>query len=232
MKLLLIEDDQALVRLLRRGLRQLYRVVAVGTAAEGIKEAEYNDYDLIILDLHLPDGNGRQVCERLRVGKIIAPILILTGEDEAASKVELLDAGAEDYLTKPFNLEELKARLRVLTRRQQPVSRTSLLKVGDLTMDTANRIVARAGQTIKLSRKDYDLLEYLMRHAGMVVTRTMILDHVWESNEDLWTNTVDVHIKYLRDRIDRPFNPRLLKTVYGVGYKLERPLTPAVAPPL
>jgi len=151
-----------------------------------------------------------------------APILILSGETKVLSKVTLLDAGADDYLTKPFSLGELKARLRVLTRRSESSRpKQHQLKTADLTLDSDTHHVTRAGQLIKLRRKEFAMLECLMQHAGSVVTRDILTNYAWRENEDAWTNTIDVHIKYLRDKIDRPFTTPLIKTVHGFGYKLE-----------
>lgn len=225
MKLLLIEDDAFMVAALRRGLNQSYLVDAVATGTEGLHEAEVGSYDAVVLDLMLPDMLGVTVCQRLRQKGIGTPILVLTARADVKDKVLVLDAGADDYLTKPFSLEELRVRLRVLVRREPKTARTSQLAVGDLTVDIATRRVNRGEVPIKLRRKEYALLEYLMHHAGTVVTRAMITDHVWEGGDSLWTNAVDVHIKYLRDKIDRPFECAMIKTVHGVGYMLEAPRT-------
>ncbi len=221
MRLLLIEDDQAVIANLRRGLRTTYIIDVATTGADGVHEAEVSDYDGIILDLGLPDIAGLTVCRSLRALWCKAPILVLTATMEVGEKVRLLDAGADDYLTKPFMLEELRARLRVLVRRGSGGSRSSVLAVGGLTVDTASRRVEHKGVAVALRRKEFDLLEYLMHHQGSVVTRAMIMDHVWNGGEDLWTNAVDVHIKCLRDKIDRPFGTRLIKTVYGIGYRID-----------
>ncbi len=223
MKILIIEDEPAIAQALRRGLRKTYLVDTVRTGNQGLQKASLNDYAAIILDLGLPDMPGLVVCEQMREDGVTTPILILTGESGVQLKVALLDAGADDYLTKPFSLEELKARLRVLVRRNAHQLRSSRLTVGDLVLDTVTRRIERAGQIIYLRRKEFDLLEYMMHHAGSVVTRATIVDHIWDLNDGLWTNSVDVHIKYLRDKIDRPFTQMtpMIKTVHGVGYKLE-----------
>ena len=226
MKLLLIEDDVAMVSALRRGLQAAYVVDAVATGAEGLHEAEVGDYDAIILDLMLPDMLGVTVCQRLRQREVVTPILVLTARADVRDKVLVLDAGADDYLTKPFSLEELRVRLRVLVRREPQTARTSQLAVGDLSIDLATRRVRHGQEPVRLRRKEYALLEYLMHNAGTVVTRAMIIDHVWDVGDSLWTNAVDVHIKYLRDKIDRPFGTALITTVHGVGYMLEAPPVP------
>lgn len=227
MKLLIIEDETAITLALRRALRMLYVIDVATTGMDGIHEAEVNTYDTILLDLSLPDMEGIEICKELRKQRIATPILVLTARANIEDKVMLLDAGADDYLTKPFSLEELKARLRVLSRREVGGNCSSAIVVGDLKLNTATREAWRSDLPIALRRKEYDLLLYLMRHSGTVVTRAMIIDRVWAGNENLWTNAVDVHIKYLRDKIDRPFGSTLIKTVHGVGYKFE--VTKAVA---
>lgn len=224
MKLLVIEDDAGMVASLRRGLHEAYLIEAVATGREGLHEAEVGGYDAIVLDLMLPDMLGVTVCQRLRQRDIATPILILTGRDAVRDKVLVLDAGADDYVTKPFSLEELRVRLRVLVRREPQWVRTSQLTAGDLVVDIATRRVTYADVPVELRRKEYALLEYLMHNAGSVVTRAMIIDHVWDVGDSLWTNAVDVHIKYLRDKIDRPFGTEMIKTVHGVGYMLEAPM--------
>jgi two-component system OmpR family response regulator len=228
MKLLLVEDDIAMIALLRRGLHTSYLIDAATTGIDGLHEAEVGDYDAIILDLMLPDMLGVTVCQRLRQREVVTPILVLTAREDVKDKVLVLDAGADDYLIKPFSLEELRVRLRVLVRRDSRAARTSQLSVGELTLDIATRRVNRNQVPIKLRRKEYALLEYLMHNAGTVVTRAMIIDHVWDVSDSLWTNAVDVHIKYLRDKIDRPFTTPMITTVHGVGYMLEAPSTAVI----
>lgn len=220
MKLLIIEDEGALITALRRGLRTLYIIDGASTGHDGLHRAEVAEYDAIMLDLSLPDLDGLEVCKRLRKLPNQVPILVLTAQDSVDTKVQLLDAGADDYLIKPFSLEELKARLRVLTRRETPAISSELV-VGELILNTATREVTRLGAPINLRRKEFDLLEYLMRNPGKALSRSMIIDHVWDIGDNLWTNAVDVHIKYLRDKIDRPFSTPMIVTVHGVGYKLE-----------
>jgi len=221
MKVLVIEDEVAIAQALQRGLRRRYLVDIASTATEGLHQATVNAYDAILLDLSLPDMNGLRVCEQLRREHNTTPIVVLTGNDASADKVRLLDAGADDYLTKPFSLDELKARLRVVMRHSSKAANSSKLVVGELSLDTATRQIERAGRPIRLRRKEFDLLEYLMHHPGSVVTRATIVEHLWEASDAMWTNAVDVHIKYLRDKIDRPFAEPLITTVHGVGYKLE-----------
>ena len=226
MKLLLIEDDQQIALTLRHALTSSYTVDIANTGADGLLKAiSLRSYALIILDLQLPDISGFEVCETLRADEYSGPILILSGQAKTISKINLLDAGADDYLTKPFSLGELKARIRVLIRRagHADSARLHRLVVDDLVFDVNRGYVERAGMPIKLRRKELALLECLMEHAGTVVTRDILVSHAWHDNQDPWTNTIDVHIKYLRDKIDRPFGKPLIHTVHGLGYKLDLP---------
>jgi len=212
-----------MIAAMRRGLQPHYIVDVSTTGQDGLYKADTNQYDVVVLDLSLPDQPGLKVCKQLRLGGCTCPIIIVTARTEVQDKVSLLDVGADDYLTKPFNLDELKARIRALLRREGSSNYSSQIIVGDLVVDTASRIAAMQGQPIDLRRKEFDLLEYLVRNAGKTLTRQMILDHVWEMNDNIWTNAIDVHIKYLRDKIDRRFGVRMIKTVHGIGYKLDVP---------
>ena len=221
MRVLLIEDDKQLAQTLHDELRIDYIVDISNKGREGEELANLNSYDLIIVDLMLPDKNGIDICRDIRRNGVRTPILVLTAQNAIATKVMALDCGADDYVTKPFTLVELKARLRALLRRHSLGNRTNTLSVGDLTLDIEKRIVKRDNLVIKLRRKELALLEYLMRNEGRVVTRDMILDHVWSDSSESFHNIVDVHIKLLRDRIDNKFEKKLIKTLYGVGYKIE-----------
>lgn len=221
MRLLIIEDDMAVVTALRRGLQDSYIIDVATKGSEGQQKAELGDYDLIILDLNLPDRSGLEICQELRKEGNVTPILIVTSRTEVDDKVTLLDIGADDYLTKPFSLEELRARIRALLRRESATARSGRIEVGELVLDTASRTVSCGGEVVELRRKEYDLLEYMVRNTGKTLTRQMILDHVWDMNDSLWTNVVDVHIKYLRDKLDRRFNKKMIVTVHGIGYKLD-----------
>ncbi len=221
MKLLIIEDDKQTAATIKDEMKDYYAVDVVHTGEDGEYQAEVNDYDVIIIDIRLPDKDGISVCKEIRKAGIKTPILMLTGSLETKNKVSALDSGADDYLTKPFKFAELLARIRALMRRNPNTLDSNVLSLGDLTLDiTANR-VQRKKKTIPLRRKEFSLLEYLMRNPERVITRTMILEHVWDSSVDPITNTVDVHINYLRDKIDRPFGTKLIKTVHGLGYKIE-----------
>lgn len=221
MKLLLIEDDKQTAKTIKEAMKDYYAVDAVYTGEDGDFQAQVNDYDTIIIDLVLPDIDGVTVCKRIREAGIKTPILVLTGKVQVRDKVTALDAGADDYLTKPFSFAELLARVRALMRRNPDTLSSNKLFVGDLNLDVSSNTARRRGRKISLRRKEFSLLEFLMRNSGRVVTRSMILEHVWESEIDPVTNTIDVHIKSLRDKVDRPFKKSLIKTVHGLGYKLE-----------
>jgi two-component system OmpR family response regulator len=223
MRLLLIEDDTGIAEALNHALGLSYRIDHAINGEEGLEKAIASSYAAIILDLNLPDIPGLEVCQKIRQAEIATPILILSGETKVMSKISLLDAGADDYLTKPFSLGELKARLRAMTRRSNVhPDGTPQLIAYDLVMDIDTRHVERDGQTISLRRKEFALLECLLQHAGSVVSRDTLSNYAWQDDQHPWTNTVDVHIKYLRDKIDRPFDLPLITTVHGLGYKLEK----------
>jgi two-component system OmpR family response regulator len=179
-----------------------------------------NDYDAVVLDVMLPGMDGLEVCRRLRARGRWAPVLMLTARDTVPDRIEGLDAGADDYLVKPFAFGELLARLRALVRRGA-VERPAVLQVGDLALDPAAHSVSRAGQQVELSAREFALLEFLMRHPGEVVSRTAILEHVWDYNYDGLSNVVDVYVGYLRRKLEQPFGRALIRTVRGVGYALE-----------
>lgn len=221
MKLLIIEDSLALVDRMKSFLGKHYVIDAVHSGEDGLAQAEAVQYTTIILDLGLPDMPGLAVCQKLRALHITTPILVLTGIDNLKSRVELLDSGADDYLTKPFNGAELQARLSALARRQMRPFVSEVIKYKDLEIDTRQRLVRRASVDIPLRRKEFDILHYLITNHGRAVSRQMIIDHVWEVDRDNWHNTVDVHIKHLRDKVDRPFSYPLIKTAYGIGYMVE-----------
>jgi DNA-binding response OmpR family regulator len=183
------------------------------------------DFDLIVLDVMLPRRDGIEVAATLRARNVATPILMLTARDAVDDRIRGLDSGADDYLVKPFAFGELLARLRALSRRE-PLVTNPTLRVASLTLDTTTRIVERQGQVIDLTNKEYALLEYLMRHPNQVLTRTMIAEHVWNYNFDNATNVIDVHIRYLRRKIDDPFRDKLIQTVRGAGYRIsDRPAT-------
>lgn len=221
MKILLVEDDRDLAEAIRSELGRFYTVEMVGSGEEGKSRAGNSSYDLLILDILLPDFSGIGLCRELRAKGLQTPVLMLTGRGDVEDKVLAFEAGADDYLTKPFRYPELLARVRALTRRQERPLIREPLAVGSLLLDSGEHSVRYRGRTVRLRRREFDLLEYLMRNAGRVVSRAMILDHVWESGIDPLSNTIDVHIKYLRDKIDRPMRTEVIKTVAGVGYTIE-----------
>lgn len=223
MRLLIIEDNQELLLTLAEDLSQFYAVDTASKGKAGIYLAEVNPYDLILLDIGLPDMDGIAVCKYLRDKKVNTPILMLTGHNMVDEKVAALDGGADDYVTKPFQLPELHARLRALLRRPVETMGSTELTYGPLQLNLLTRTVYRAGKKIELRRKELDLLELLMRNPGKVVTRSMILEHVWNSNVNSFTNAIDVHMKHLRDQVDRPYGSKMIQTVYGAGYRLGTP---------
>jgi len=218
MRILVIEDEKKVARFIKRGLEEAgYLVDSAADGEEGLYLAEIDDYDLIILDLILPRKNGLEVCKELREQNIKVPVLILSARDSVEDKVTGLDMGADDYLTKPFAFSELLARVRALLRRGESMVPVKL-QVADLAMDTVTHTVNRAGKEIKLTSKEYALLEYFMMNVGKVLTRTMLSEHVWDYTFDTFSNVIDVYINYLRNKVDRDFEPKLIHTVRGVGY--------------
>jgi DNA-binding response OmpR family regulator len=221
--ILVVEDEQRLARLLRRVLqeeRQTADLVHDGSTA--LELALGKTYDLIILDLMLPDLDGVQICKALRAENVMTPILMLTARGAIEDRVSGLNAGADDYLVKPFAMDELLARVNALLRRGTRAGDLGMvLRVGELTLDLVRHEVQRDGQVIELTAKEFALLEYLMRNAGRALTRTQIIDHVWSYDFETLSNVVDMYIHYLRDKIDRGFGRPLIKTVRGVGYKVE-----------
>lgn len=223
MRILLIEDETKIAGFIQRGLKeQKFAVDVARNGEEGLFLAEVNPYDLILLDIMLPKVDGFSICKQLRTKRNHTPILMLTARDAVNDKINGLNAGADDYLSKPFAFGELLARIRALLRRPQE-KKSNHLQVADLEIDTLNHEVKRAGKSISLTSKEYALLEYLMAHANQVVTRTMISEHVWEENFHSFSNVIDVHIKYLRDKIDKGFKKKLLQTIRGTGYILKEP---------
>lgn len=221
MRILIVEDEQKVASFLRRGLGEAGHVVDVAhTGADGEYLAALNLYDVLVLDCMLPDKDGRQVCRDLRARGTTTPVLLLTARDATADKILGYNSGADQYLTKPFDFNELLARLRVLNRRAQ-APQLCTLAVADLQIDPSSRRVRRSGQDIQLTTKEYLLLELLTRRAGHIVLRTEIISQVWDMRHDPMTNTVDVLIKHLRDKIDRDFEPKLIHTVRGVGYTIK-----------
>jgi len=220
MRVLVVEDDPGMASLLRRALvKQGYVVVVATTGTDGLWNVLENDFDAVVLDAMIPAPDGFELCRQMRAAGRWAPVLMLTARDSVDDRVRGLDAGADDYLTKPFALAELHARLRSLTRRE-PQERPVQLRCGDLMLDPVGRRVTRGGEPVALSAKEFALLEELLRHPGEVLTRTHLLDHVWDFAYDGDSNVVDVYVRYLRLKIDRPFDRNSLQTVRGAGYRL------------
>jgi len=220
MRILLVEDEPKVASFIRRALEEeSYAVDVCGDGTMGLDWAQGVNYDLIILDLMLPGLPGLQLLRQLRAAGVKTPVLILTARSEVDQRVKGLNAGADDYLTKPFAIEELIARARALFRRASGTP-TGTLQVDDLVLNPVTREVTRGGQRIELTAKEYALLEYLMRNAGRVLTRPMITEHVWDLDFDTFTNVIDVYISYLRNKIDRGRDATLIQTVRGSGYMI------------
>lgn len=220
MRVLVVEDEARLAAFVRKGLSELsFTVDVAADGASAIQCARSTPYDLVILDIMLPDIDGFAVCRELRRMHLDVPILMLSARGVVEDRVQGLDSGADDYLTKPFAFSELSARARALLRRQNP-SELLKLVVGDLTLDPVKQTVHRSGRGINLTRKELALLEYLMRNAGHVLTRTMIAEHVWDFTWDRLTNVIDVYINHLRKKLEEGGAPRLIHAVRGAGYVL------------
>ncbi|MBC8140884.1 MAG: response regulator transcription factor [Armatimonadetes bacterium] len=221
MKLLIVEDDPGLAKLLRKALGEAgYAATICSNGTEAYTILQLETFDLLVLDVMLPGMDGIALCRAARVAKITAPILLLTARDTVNDKVEGLDAGADDYMVKPFQIAELLARVRALLRRGAATP-AAILAVGDLTLDPAKREARRGDREIRLSATEYALLEYLMRNAGRVLTRSLILEHVWQYDFGGSDNVLDVYIGYLRGKVDKGFSQPLIRTVRGVGFVIE-----------
>ena len=221
-RLLIIDDDRGITTALSEALSSSYEIDIASNGKTGIYKTDQQNYQAIVLDLNLPDISGLVVCQQIRERGVTTPLLILSGESKVLTKINLLDAGANDYLTKPFSLGEFKARIRSLTRSTPSESLTkSSVIIDDLELNTVTREVTRGGMPLELRRKEFAMLECLMLNAGNVVTRRALSRYAWHGEEDIWTNTIDVHIKHLRDKVDKPFNSKLIKTIHGIGYKLD-----------
>jgi len=222
MRVLVVEDEPKLAALVARALREEGHpadVAALG--ADAIWMARSVPYDAIVLDVMLPDLDGFEVVRRLRAKEVWTPVLMLTARDAVVDRVDALDAGADDYLTKPFSFAELFARLRAVARRV-PVERPTTLEIGDLRLDPAGRRVWRGATEIELSTREFAVLELLMRHAGVAVTRLQLLEGAWDMAFESRSNIVDVYVRYLREKVDRPFGRQSIETVRGVGYRFRK----------
>jgi two-component system, OmpR family, copper resistance phosphate regulon response regulator CusR len=218
-RILVVEDDRKVASFIHDGLaREGYAVDVLHDGSQAGEQAQVYDYDAVVLDLMLPGRSGFQVLRDIRARKGALPVLILTAKDSLEDRVTGLDAGADDYMVKPFALAELAARLRAVLRRGR--ARDVVLRVGDLEIDTVRRAVRRAGKAIELKPKEYALLEFLVRNSDRPVTKSLIIEHVWNIHFDSISNVVEVHINALRNKIDRGFQPALIQTIRGVGYML------------
>jgi len=221
MRILVIEDEKKVADFIKRGLKEEgYAVDVASDGEEGLFQAMEIAYDLILLDLMLPKLDGISLCKKLRQNNIHIPLIMLTAKDSVKDKVTGLDSGADDYLTKPFSFEELLARIRALLRKGKNHQPTRL-QVADLALDLVRHKVWRGDEEIMLTSKEYALMEYFMRNAGAVITRTMIAEHVWDINFDTFTNVIDVYVNYLRNKIDKDQKSKLIHTIRGRGYILK-----------
>lgn len=229
MRVLVVEDEKRIADFLSRGLQSAgYAVDVVHTGGNAIDRVHSTEYDLVILDLGLPDIDGLQVLQKIKNRKTIPPVLILSARDAVDDRVKGLEQGADDYLVKPFAFVELLARARVLLRRGQPTPEK--LQVGELSLDCIRRKVTRNGENIELAPKEFSILEYMMRNRGRPLSRTMIVEHVWDMDYDGLTNIVDVYIRHLRSKIDDRFPTKMIHTVRGIGYMLDAPETTQAVP--
>jgi len=223
MRILVVEDESKIADLIKKGLEsEGYAVDIAADGEQGFVKGKKDIYDLIILDLMLPKKDGLDVCKEIRRAKVETPILMLTARDSIKNKIDGLDVGADDYLTKPFDFGELLARIRALLRRPAGQSKNDTIKIGDLKIKIKSREVYRGNKKINLTTKEFNLLEYLARRVGEVVTRTEISEHVWDQNYDPFSNIVDVYIRYLRRKLDKKSSSQIIETVRGAGYRLKK----------
>jgi heavy metal response regulator len=222
MRILVIEDEKKVANFIKKGLEEEhYAVDTAFDGEEGLYMTDVNEYDLLVLDLMIPKIEGLEVLRRIRRNKNNVPILVLTAKNTVEDVVKGLDAGCDDYLTKPFAFLELLARIRALLRREK-TEKEPLMKIGDLTLSPVTHKVMRQGKEIELTSKEYALLEYFMRNPDRILTRTMISEHVWDYHFDSTTNVVDVYVNYLRKKVDKDFEPKLIHTIRGIGYLMKR----------
>ena len=222
MKILLVEDEPKVASFIKKGLEeQTYIVDLAYDGLMGKKLALSNEYDIIILDVILPSISGIELCKEIRKSNTSVPVLLLTALGTTEDKVIGLDAGADDYLTKPFKFMELLARIRALTRRKSNQTTPTILTIADLEMDTGSKIVKRNSKIINLTAREFFLLEFFLKNKGIVLSRAVIAENIWEISFDTGTNIVDVYINYLRNKIDKGFSPKLIHTIIGMGYVLK-----------
>jgi DNA-binding response OmpR family regulator len=220
--ILLVEDDPRIAGTLSLTLKSSYDLQLAENGKKALLGFQNHSFSLIILDLHLPDMNGLDICQQIRQTDLQTPILILSGAGQTLTKIKLLDSGANDYLTKPFVLGELQARIRALLRDRKLSAKQELsLHIGNVYLDRRSYSVVRSGLAILLRPKEFSILEYLMTHAGKVVSREELVNAIWSDGKQLWTNSLDVHVKHLRDSLDKPFANKLIHTIHGIGYSFE-----------
>ena len=222
MRLLVVEDEPKLAAVIQKGLEAKgYAVDVINDGAEALTriQVHHKDYDLILLDLMLPNKSGSEICKEVRAAGVTTPIVILTARTETEHKVELLLAGADDYMAKPFSFEELLARIQAILRRPSE-SLPSILSAGDIELDTVGHVVRKGGEDVPLTLKEFRLLEYFMRHPNQVINREDFLTHLWDFNYEAFSNVVDVHIKNLRQKLDPKDGPSIFETIRGIGYRL------------
>jgi DNA-binding response OmpR family regulator len=220
MKMLLIENGIDRSHVLTAALKAEFLLESSNTFEEGQYLAETNDYSLVVIHSQVSYEICKTLCKKLRANKVQTPILVLSQKKTIQEKVEVIEAGADDYLSYPTQMLEVLTHIKALSRRVYTKQIETILQIDDLILDISNKSVTRSGKTINLRRKEYDLLEYFMQNPGRVISREMILNHVWTNAYESYTNTIDVHIKYLRDQIDKPFTKKLIKTIHGFGYKI------------
>lgn len=226
MKILVVEDEKRVAAFICKGLKEAsYNVTVTYDGVSGLKLATHHTYDLIILDIILPQKSGLDVCKEIRENKIETPILMLTALGTLDDKVTGLELGADDYLVKPFHFKELLARIKALTRRKGEITGAMIYKVSDLEMNTETKKVTRAFKSIQLTAKEFKLLELLLKQQGKIVSRTEITEYVWGISFDTGTNSIDVYINYLRNKIDKEHSHKLIQTVVGMGYTIDKTIT-------
>lgn len=224
MRVLLVEDDDRLASSVANQLRQAgFAVDVVARGADALRESAISPYDAIVLDLQLPDSDGVEVCRQLRARGTPVRIIMATARDGVADRITGLDTGADDYLVKPYSVQELIARLRALLRRPE-AALPPVYRIADLELDTATRVARRAGRTIELTTKEFMVLEYMMRNAGRVLTREQISEHAWDANYDPFSNVIDVYVARLRRKVDQPGESQLIETIRGAGYRMAEPV--------
>lgn len=224
MRVLLVEDDDRLASSVANQLRQAgFAVDVVARGADALRESAISPYDAIVLDLQLPDSDGVEVCRQLRARGTPVRIIMATARDGVAHRITGLDTGADDYLVKPYSVQELIARLRALLRRPE-AALPPVYRIADLELDTATRVARRAGRTIELTTKEFMVLEYMMRNAGRVLTREQISEHAWDANYDPFSNVIDVYVARLRRKVDQPGESQLIETIRGAGYRMAEPV--------